>query len=212
MLKFIARFIQESNYPPTIREIGQAADISSTSVVNYNLGRLEEWGYIDRDPTISRGLRLLDKAQEVVGNLLSEVEDLVSIPLLGRIVASEPAPIPSSDFGLMGDDKIELARGLIRDTEGLYALEVEGDSMIDALINDGDIVIMRHQERAENGELVAVWLRDQEETTLKRFYLENGQVRLQPANPYMDPIYVNADQVQIQGKVILVIRRLEPKR
>lgn len=212
MLRFIARFIDETSYPPSIREIGQAANISSTSVVNYNLSRLEEWGYIDRDRTVSRGLRLLEKAQEIVGDVMAEVQDLVAIPLLGRIVASEPVPIPSSDFSLMGDEKIELARGLIQDTKGLYALEVKGDSMIDALINDGDLVIMRHQERAENGELVAVWLRDQEETTLKRFYLENGKVRLQPANPYMDPIYVDADQVEIQGKVILVIRRLESRR
>ena len=148
MLKFIARFLDETSYPPSIREIGQAADISSTSVVNYNLSRLEEWGYIDRDRTVSRGLRLLDKAQEIVGDVMAEVQDLVAIPLLGRIVASEPVPIPSSDFNLMGDEKIELARGLIRDVEGLYALEVKGDSMIDALVNDGDLVIMRHQERA----------------------------------------------------------------
>jgi repressor LexA len=208
IMEFLQEFISAHNYPPTIREIGQAAKISSTSVVNYNLNRLEELGLIARARTVSRGLRLLKPLQAVAEDFATATEDLIRVPLVGRIVASEPVPVPASDFAYMPDETIALARGIVRDDGRLYALQVQGDSMIDALINDGDIVIMRHQERAENGELVAVWLRDREETTLKKFYLEKGQVRLQPANPYMEPIYADARNVEIQGKVVLVIRRL----
>ena len=120
--------------------------------------------------------------------------------------------MPESTFSPFGYDRsIELTRDIVKDDEKVYALEVQGDSMIDALIHDGDIVVMRHQERVENGELAAVWLRSREETTLKRFYLEGeqgDQVRLQPANPLMKPMFFPADDVQIMGKVVLVIRQL----
>ena len=98
---------------------------------------------------------------------------------------------------------------MLEDTEGLYALEVRGQSMIDALINDGDIVVMKHQSHAETGEMVAVLLVDDNETTLKRFYLEGDRVRLQPANPTMQPIYARAADVEVQGKVMMVIRKLD---
>ena len=136
---------------------------------------------------------------------------MVQVPLLGRIVAGAPIPVPASDFALMGDETVELTRGILGDEKGLYALQVEGDSMIDALVHDGDIVIMRHQQRVENGEMAAVWLREKEEVTLKRFYQEQGgRVRLQPANPTMVPIYVeDPRQVEVQGKVVMVIRQLQ---
>jgi repressor LexA len=139
-----------------------------------------------------------------------ESSNLVSLPLLGRIAAGEPIPVPSSDFAAMGDETIELTRGLLpADMTGLYALQVRGTSMVDAMIGDGDIVVMKRQATAHNGELVAVWLRDKEETTLKRFFLENGKVRLQPENPTMKPIYPDPMTVEVQGKVVLVIRRPE---
>ena len=208
ILDFLQEFIETNDYPPTIREIGEAADISSTSVVNYNLNRLEELEYISRDRTVSRGLRLLKPLRPMAGYGRSSEMEMIQIPLVGRIVAGEPVPVPASDFDYMPDETISLARGLVRDPEKLYALQVKGDSMIDALINDGDIVVMRHQQKADNGDLVAVWLQDQEETTLKQFYLEDGQVRLQPANPYMKPMYLDAKRVEVQGKVVLVIRQL----
>lgn len=208
ILNFLQKFIETNDYPPTIREIGEAADISSTSVVNYNLNLLEDLEYIGRDRTVSRGLRLLKPLRPMAGYAKSPEPDMLQIPLVGRIVAGEPVPVPASDFDYMPDETISLSRGLVRDPEKLYALQVKGDSMIDALINDGDIVVMRHQQKADNGDLVAVWLQDQEETTLKQFYLEDGQVRLQPANPYMEPIYLDAKRVEIQGKVVLVIRQL----
>jgi repressor LexA len=208
MLHFIWDFAQERGYPPSIREIGRAVDISSTSVVNYNLERLEQEGLIERDRGQSRGLRLSDTGLDF---LSVRPEGVISVPFLGVIAAGEPIPIPASDFSLTGaDETVELAQGILRDTGDLYALRVQGNSMIDALINDGDIVVMRHAETVESGEMAAVWLRDEEETTLKRVYWEKGRIRLQPANPTMDPIYVdNPEQVEVRGKVVMVIRNLQ---
>jgi repressor LexA len=206
ILKFVGDYIESNGYPPTMREIASAADISSTSVVSYNLDRLEEAGYIVREREVSRGLKLAKAGQARVGR-----DRVLRLPLLGRIVAGEPVPVPSSDFSLMGDETIEVSRDLLGDLDGLYALEVEGNSMIDALVNDGDIVIMHHQRRVENGEMAAVWLHGEGEMTLKYFYQEHGgRVRLQPANPGMDPIYVDdPGRVEVQGKVMMVIRKLD---
>jgi repressor LexA len=204
IMAFIRKFIAENNYPPTIREIGEKVGISSTSMVSYNLKALEKEGLVSRDPTISRGLRLLDETPASGGML----DGLIRVPLLGRIAAGSPIPMPGSDFSLFGGDTLELARGLVPEHENLYALEVRGDSMIDALVNDGDIVVMKHQQQAANGEMVAVWIKDKEETTLKHFYLEGDTVRLQPANPTMQPIFVPAASVEVQGKVVMVIRQL----
>jgi len=202
MLDFIRKFSAESKYPPTIREIGKAVNISSTSVVNYNLNILERKGLIERDRDVSRGLKLVGEAAA------PESKDTLRVPVLGRIAAGKPIPVPGSDFAILGDEEIAITRELLpADTKNVYALQVRGDSMVDAMIGDGDIVVMQHQQQANNGDLVAVWLKDKEATTLKRFYLEKGRVRLQPANPTMDPIYVDAKNVEVQGKVVLVIRR-----
>jgi repressor LexA len=198
ILDFIDRFLEQNGYPPSIRDIGTAVDISSTSVVNYNLKALERQGYIARDPEVSRGLRLVGKGKD------SQI--LISVPLLGRIAAGDPIPLPED---VVPEEHLELARGVLKEEEGIYALKVQGESMIDALINDGDIVIMKHQQVADNGDMVAVWLRDKEETTLKRIYREGDTVRLQPANPIMQPIYVDAANVEVQGKVVMVIRQLQ---
>jgi repressor LexA len=202
MLEFIGDFIREYRFPPTIRQIGEEVGISSTSVVKYNLDALERKGYIERDREISRGIRLVEEFAE-------RMAEVIQVPLLGRIAAGTPIPVPDSDFSPFGfDTTIELTRDIVKDATGIYALEVQGESMIDALIHDGDIVLMRHQERVENGELAAVWLRDQEETTLKRFYLEGNRVRLQPANPTMGPMFYPASNVEVKGKVLCVIRQL----
>ena len=139
---------------------------------------------------------------------------MFTVPVVGRIVAGEPVPVPSSDFNYYDQETgIDIARSLLppkEKTEDLYALEVQGDSMIDAMVNDGDIVIMRPVTNVVNGEMVAVWLSDRDETTLKYFFKEDGHIRLQPANPMMKPIIIdNPAQVQVQGKVVLVIRRME---
>ena len=197
ILRLITKFLEENGYPPSIRDIGSAVGISSTSVVNYNLNILEREGYIARDREVSRGLRLVGQGRDR--------EHLISVPLLGRIAAGDPIPVPGD---AVPQEHLELARGILKDEEDIYALQVRGESMIDALINDGDIVIMKHQKVAENGDMVAVWLRDKEETTLKKIYHEGDVVRLQPANPTMEPIYVKPGGVEVQGKVVMVIRQL----
>ena len=203
ILDFIREFSARSKYPPTIREIGHSVGISSTSVVNYNLNILEQKGLIERDREKSRGLKL-------VGEVAVEPLDLltVSVPLLGRIAAGLPIPVPDTSFKILGEETVEITRELLpADMSSLYALQVRGDSMVDAMIGDGDIVVMQQRQAAANGELVAVWLKDRGETTLKRFFLEIGKVRLQPANPTMAPIFTDPQNVEVQGKVVLVIRR-----
>ena len=202
ILDFIRSFSVTTQYPPTIREIGKSVGISSTSVVNYNLNVLEKQGHIARDKTISRGIKLVDDTPDTLPT------ETVRIPVLGRIAAGEPMPVPGSDFAILGDEVIELTRELLPlDNKNIFALQVRGNSMVDAMIGDGDIVVMQQRQKADNGDLVAVWLKDREETTLKRFFLEKGKVRLQPANPTMQPIFADPKNVEVQGKVVLVIRR-----
>lgn len=209
ILAYITKYIEDAGRPPTIREIGQAVDISSTSVVNYNLTKLNEKGFIDRDADVSRGLRLTEKAQELYGAASEAIEKLIRIPLVGDIVASEPLEVGHESFSSYDEeDAIELSRAMLDEkrTDDLFALRVSGDSMIDAMVNDGDIVIMRQQESAHDGEMVAVWLTPDDTTTLKYFYNEGEYIRLQPANPTMEPIRVNPANVRVQGKVMMVLR------
>lgn len=216
ILETIYRYMEEFGYPPTIREIKDAVGISSTSVVSYNLDLLERKGYIARDRAVSRGLRLLEKGEALfsLASKLYAVEDAsveyLSIPLLGAIAAGEPLPIFDSNEALAEAEVIRVTSDIVGNPHNVYALQVRGNSMIDALIHDGDIVLMRHQKTAENGDMIAAWIKDEKATTLKRFYWEPGRkmVRLQPANPFMEPIYVHPRNLEIQGKVIGVIRRL----
>ena len=148
ILDFIGNFVDENGYPPTIREIGKACNISSTSVVNYNLNKLEQAELLTRDREVSRGLRLADTLID---------SNLIRVPLVGRIVASEPVPVPGSDFSIFGEDEaIEVTRDIVDPDDELFALQVSGDSMIDAMINDGDIVILKPHKDVKNGDLVAV--------------------------------------------------------
>jgi len=204
MIEFIGKFSRDKGYPPTIRQIGEAVSISSTSVVNYNLNKLERDGYIMRDLKVSRGVRL---AEGVGSRRASRGGKRFSIPLAGYIFASAPVLVGDTPQTAT-DEVIELTRDMVSDEGELFALRVKGDSMIDAMVNDGDIVVMKRVDRAHNGDMVAIWLSDRNETTLKKFYLENGRVRLQPANPTMGPIYVDPDNVVVQGKVMLVLRQM----
>jgi repressor LexA len=217
ILTFLEDYQVENGFPPSIREIGESTQISSTSVVNYYLNQLEEMEYIERQSNVSRGIRVL---KNLAGDLTQKVRqaadaisELITIPLVGNIVAGEPMPVPPSDFNYYDPESgIDIARSLLparERSDQLYALKVHGDSMIDAMVNDGDIVIMKKVDQAHNGEMVAIWLRDRDETTLKYFFLENGHVRLQPANPSMMPIIIDdPNVVEVQGKVVLVIRQL----
>jgi repressor LexA len=210
ILEVLERFQDQNGYPPSIREICEKTGISSTSVVNYYLEQLEEMGYIERDRRVSRGVRVLKQLEQAA----QAVSELLHIPILGRIVAGELMPVPPSDFAYYDfESVIEVPRSQLPTRErgeGLFALEVQGDSMIDAMVNDGDIVIMKPVHEAHNGEMVAIWLNDTNETTLKYFYRENGRVRLQPANPTMNPIFIDdPSTLEIRGKVVMVIRQVE---
>ncbi len=206
ILDYIQDFTTDNGYPPSIRQIGAAVGISSTSVVNYNLNRLVEEGFLDRDKNVSRGIRLTDKLLRATGNL----GDVIRVPMVGRIFASEPVHLPSTDSPMFGaDEAIEITRDMLSSTDEVFALEVKGDSMIDAMVSDGDIVVMKRDYHWRNGDMVAVWLKDLEETTLKYIYHEGNTIRLQPANPTMDPIIIqDPKHLEVQGKVMLVVRQL----
>ena len=197
MLSFIAEHRSRHGYPPTVREIGRAADISSTSVVDYNLNVLEKAGHIRRDREISRGIELLGEQAERTSTY--------SIPIIGQIAAGQPI---DAIEGLQ--DTIELSASLA--PEGAYALRVKGKSMIDDLIDDGDIVVVRPSQTAQNGDIVVALIMDEDTpegaATLKRLYREKGRVRLQPRNAEMAPIYVQPEHLRVQGKVVSVIRQL----
>lgn len=199
MYDFIRSFTEENQYPPTIREIGEAAEISSTSVVNYNLNKLVEAGLIERNKEVSRGIRLQDAMARILPGR--------NIPILGHIAAGQPITVfPES---VEAADTLDLAVDVVSRHEGVYALRVQGDSMIDALVDSGDLVILNYQKTANNGDMVAAWLPEREETTLKYFFREGNSVRLQPANASYEPIVLPASQVEIHGKVIAIVRRLD---
>ncbi len=200
MLEFISEFLDEHGYPPTVRDIQHGCEISSTSVVDYNLNGLREKGYLRRHADVSRGLELIGRKRPGV--------ETVSVPLLGAIAAGAPISLPSSDAPLPvdADEYVELPQSIIGAGDNLYALQVKGQSMIDALIDDGDLVVMEHVNSVDNGEMAAVRLKQENETTLKRFYSEGPIVRLQPANSQMDPLRVSADNVEVLGKVVAVWR------
>lgn len=202
ILNFIHNFLTDNTYPPTIRDIVNGCEISSTSVADYNLGILEKKGYIRRHREISRGIEILDGApSKRLG---------VAVPIVGQIAAGEPIPVPSSDSwnNIASSETLEVPQELIRGKEDVYALKVKGFSMIDALINDGDIVVMQYTQTVENGKMAAVWLKNEKRATLKKVYYNSERIRLQPANRQMQPIYVDPDNIEIQGKVIAVIRQL----
>ncbi len=215
ILRFVAKSIQEQRRPPTIREIGEAADISSTSVVTYNLKILTDRKLIERDQEVSRGIRLTDKARDFLGIVDSyagqaseQLQKLVRVPMLGTIVAGEPIDVGNDTFATYDEeDMVELAASMLPEREPrLFALRVKGDSMIDAMVNEGDLVIMKPQQNARNGDMVAVWLKSDSSTTLKHFFHEGDRIRLQPANPTMQPIYADPAEVEVQGKVVMVMR------
>jgi len=221
VLKVIEEYQNTNGFPPSIRDIQDIGEFSSTSVVNYYLEQLETMGHIKRSGRVSRGIRLMRPLSEVtqtasraMQNVRESVQQVLRIPVMGRIFASEPVPVPPSDFAYLdAESVVNVARSMLparEKVEELFALEVNGDSMIDAMVNDGDIVIMKPAKDVHNGDLVAIWLRDKDETTLKYFYLENGKVRLQPANPTMKPIFIDDPAtVDIQGKIVMIIRPCE---
>ncbi len=200
ILKYIEAYVDERGYPPSIREIGDRVGISSTSVVDYNLRVLERDGYIRRDREVSRGLELTSTSR---GQRQSQPR-VVRIPVVGRIAAGVPIEAIEDP-----SDVLELPVGSVPDN--CYALRVRGSSMIEDHIDDGDLVVVRQQPSVDNGDIAVAIVNDRSENggaTLKRFYLEGDMVRLQPRNPDMQPIMVPADQVEVRGKVVKLLRDL----
>ncbi len=202
IIDFIRHFGSERSYPPTVRDIVSGCGISSTSVVDYNLDILEREGYIRRHSGVSRGIELLSRPPAPGYSL--------KVPIIGQISAGEPIPVPTPDTWdiTASSETLEVTEDLTRAGKDIYALQVKGSSMVDALINDGDMVLMQYVNVVENGEMAAIWLKAEKEVTLKKVYLEPGRVRLQPANSQMKPIYTAPDNVEIQGRVIAIIRQL----
>jgi len=201
ILQFIRKFIDARGYPPTVRDILKGCKISSTSVVAYNLARLEVAGRIRRHADISRGIELVANRS---GN-----RHTVTIPIVGEIAAGEPIPVPDSDvWETVAAEELVITEDLTRNKQKVYALKVRGNSMIDALIKDGDIVVMENVNSADDGDMVAAWLKNEKEVTLKKLFRENDRIRLEPANAQLQPIYTTPDNVEVQGKVITVIRHL----
>jgi len=196
ILKFIRDFIDERGYAPTVRDITRGCSLSSTAVVQHHLNVLEREGHIRRDPEVVRSIQLTKR-------------EIVEVPVLGTIAAGKPIPVPESDSWVSAPEEVlKLTSDVVGGKSNIYALRVKGTSMLDALIGDGDIVIMESAQTAENGDTVAVWLKAEQEATVKRIYRGRGRIRLQPANKQMKPIYADPENVEVQGKVVAVLRRL----
>jgi repressor LexA len=196
ILDFIRDFLDERGYAPTVRDIVRGCDISTSSVVQYHLDILEREGRIRRDPQVFRSIRLN-----------TEPVQSASVPLMGTIAAGQPLPVPGSDtWQAVPEKMLPVSESIVRGHKDVFALKVKGTSMIDALIDDGDVVIMEQAGTVADGNMAAVWLKTQQEMTLKRVYREPGRIRLQPANRQMKPFYEPAENVEIQGRVIGVIR------
>jgi repressor LexA len=190
---FLVEYVDRHGYPPTVREIGEAVGLASPSTVHAHLANLERGGLLRRDPTKPRALELTGRAEEATVTM-------PKLPLLGQIAAGGP---------LLADQNVEAELGVPETLRGDFLLRVKGESMIEAGILDGDIVVVRRAQDARNGEIVVALAGDDEsadEATVKTYYKEKGRIRLQPENSALEPIY--ADYVQILGKVVGVFRDL----
>jgi repressor LexA len=193
---FLVDYVDRHGYPPTVREIGEAVGLASPSTVHAHLANLERAGLLRRDPTKPRALELVGRQKTVE----STVAELPRLPLLGQIAAGAP---------LLADENVEDEIAVPETLRGDFLLRVKGDSMIDAGILDGDLVIVRRAQDARDGEIVVALAGDDEsadEATVKTFYRDKGRVRLQPENDALEPIY--AKHVEILGKVVGVFREL----
>lgn len=192
ILEVIREFTLERGYPPSVREIGERVGLSSSSTIHAHLKTLERRGLISRDPTKPRALR-----SEMPGSA-ARVPDTIVMPVIGKVAAGVPITAQENVEG-----EFVLPASFARASDG-FMLRVQGDSMIDAAILDGDLIVVRPQRTANNGEIVVAMLEG--EATVKRFYKEEGRVRLQPENPAMEPIY--SSDVTIIGRVEAVVRKL----
>lgn len=228
ILRTIHEHMEQFGRPPTFRQIQDAVGLQTTSAVSYQLKKLEALGLLQREPRMARSLSLTAKGLALVGGAgaaarrvretaervrssTAQALGVIRFQIQGDIGASLPMEMGNGDFATYDeDDAIAIDAGsLPKRTENLFAVRVRGNSMIDALISDRDVVIMQKlpDGKARDGDMVAAWLRQEQELTLKHYFLEGDKVRLQPANPTMGPIYSAADNVEVQGRVVTVIRQ-----
>jgi repressor LexA len=198
---FLVEYVDRHGYPPTVREIGEQVGLASPSTVHAHLANLERAGLLRRDPTKPRALELLGREKhEPLPRREAGDAEVARLPLLGEIAAGGP---------LLADQNIEDYVAMPAATKGDFVLRVKGESMVDAGILDGDLVIVQRTQDARNGEIVVALAGDDEtveEATVKTFYREDNRIRLQPENASMEPIY--AQHVQILGRVVGVFREL----
>ncbi|EJA1939835.1 transcriptional repressor LexA [Staphylococcus pseudintermedius] len=197
IFEFIKHVVQSKGYPPSVREIGEAVGLASSSTVHGHLSRLEEKGYIRRDPTKPRAI-------EIVNELMGEpvnMEETIYVPVIGKVTAGTPISAIENveEYYPLPEHFTSTHNGQI------FILNVMGDSMIEAGILDGDKVIVRSQSIAENGDII-VAMTEEDEATVKRFYKEKNRYRLQPENSNLEPIYL--EQVTVLGKVIGLFREM----
>lgn len=196
ILDYIKTFRQKNGYSPSVREVAHHCGIKSPSVVQYHLNRLEHEGLITKGKDTSRSLGIVDENPEIA-----------MVPLLGIIAAGQPIWVPSVDkWSARAQRMLSIPGEIVQGKTGLFALQVRGNSMVDAMIADGDVVIMEQAKDVKNGDVVACWLEREQEVTLKKLFFEDDRVRLQPCNPYMLPLYHHRENVQIQGRVVAVLR------
>lgn len=200
ILEFIESYLDENQIPPSIRDIQVACDISSTSVVQYNMRNLEKFGFISRRVDVARGIQIIRDETSHTENIS---DNILYIPLIGRIAAGIPIPVTPQEAE--PEDLLPFSRSQLgsKSDRALFALRVQGESMIDDGIFDGDIVVIEPRQTADPGEMVVAWIKIREETTLKRWYPEGERVRLQPRNSSMPPIYEDATDVEVQGRFVL---------
>jgi repressor LexA len=195
VLQFIRLFLAEKGYSPSVADIVAGCGLSSPNLAQYHLNVLEREGILRRTPGVFRSIQLVQGTNR-------------EVPLLGVIAAGTPIPVPESgNWTESAEELLDLSRDLVGDGENLFALRVRGRSMIDACVMDGDIVVVEATQAAVDGDMVAVWLKDEHEVTLKRIYHEQDHIRLQPANRQMEPLYVAPENVTVQGRVVAVIRK-----
>lgn len=190
ILKVIKDNLRQKGYPPSVREIGQAVGLSSSSTVHGYLKKLEKMGYLRRDPTKPRAIEVLDPESEKV--------ECINVPLVGRVAAGLPL------LAVENKEEVFPLPANFTGTGEFFMLKVQGESMIEAGILNGDMVVVRQQHDANNGDIVVALLED--EATVKRFFKEKDRVRLQPENRAMEPIY--AKELQVLGKVIGLVRKI----
>ena len=197
---YLVAYVDRHGYPPTVREIGEEVGLASPSTVHAHLANLERAGLLRRDPTKPRALELIGRERREPEPAPAEAPDVARLPILGQIAAGEP---------LLAEQHVEDYVAMPASTKGDFVLRIKGESMIDAGILDGDLVIVQRAQTARNGEIVVALAGDDEtadEATVKTFYRESGRVRLQPENSTMEPIY--AQHVEILGRVVGVFREL----